>query len=270
MRSTRSAERAEEFQNRGWRPVIGDVTQPAIQDTLQNLTDVKAVLYAVGYDRASGLSQREIYVDGLKNVLEALAGRVGKFLSISSTSVYGQQQGEWIDENSPCDPTRPNGQICREAEQLVEQYFPPEKTNPEVSANILRLAGIYGPGRLLRRLTDLRAGKPILGDPAGWLNLIHVDDAVQTILACEKRGKPGEIYLVSDNQPVRRREYYAQLAKLAGVELPAFDSAAEARHAEGLGKRCSNRKIRENLTSNCCYPTIFEGLPHEVGPCAGN
>ncbi len=153
---TRSAERAEEFQSRGWQPVVGDVTQPSVQETLQNLPEVDTVLYAVGYDRGSGLSQREVYVDGLKNVLEMIAPRVRRFLYISSTSVYGQDQGEWIDETSPCEPTRPNGQICRDAEQLVEQYFPPEKADSERSANILRLAGIYGPGRLLRRLADLR------------------------------------------------------------------------------------------------------------------
>ncbi len=263
---TRSAERAGEFENRGWEPVVGDVTAVGIQTTLQNLPEWDGVLYAVGYDRASGLSQREVYVDGLENVLKALAGRVRKFLYISSTSVYGQNQGEWIDETSPTEPTRPNGKICREAERLIEQFFPPGEKALKASANILRLAGIYGPGRLLRRLNDLRSGTPIPGNPEGWLNLIHVDDAVRTLLACEDRGEPGEICLVSDDRPIRRREYYGQLAKLAGVELPAFDEGSESRYAKGLGKRCSNRKIRKKLRVEFQFPTIFEGLQHAVGP----
>ena len=82
----------------------------------------------------------------------------------------------------------------------------------------------------------------------------------------KKRGEPGEIYLVSDNQPIRRREYYGELAKQAGVELPAFDAALESRSAQGLGKRCSNRKIREKLQLEFQFPTIFAGLPDAVGP----
>ncbi len=251
---TRSKQRAEEFRTHGWQPILGDVTQA---ETLRQLPDADVLLYAVGFDRTTGHSQREIYVEGLKTALDVLANRVGKWLYVSSTSVYGQQNGERIDETSPAKPTRGNGQICREAEQQIEQQF--QSTGRHF--NILRLAGIYGPGRLLRRLSDLKAGLPIQGDPAGWLNLIHVEDAAETILACEQQGRAGEIYLVSDDRPVSRREYYALLAELAGVELPAFAASAESRHAVGLGKRCSNRKIREALGVNLQYPSIEQGLP---------
>ena len=250
---TRSPERAEEFRRQGWQPIVGDVTQ---KKSLQTLPEVDVVLHAVGFDRSAGPSQRDVYVEGLKNVLEALAGRAGQWISISSTSVYGQDQGEWIDETSPCQPKKPNGQVCLEAEQLLSRFLP--------EAKILRLAGIYGPGRLLRRLADLKAGKPIAGDPEGWLNLIHVDDAVGAVLACEQRGEPGAKYLVCDDRPVRRREYYALLADLAGVELPPFDAGIEPRHAEGQGKRCSNRKIREDLGVELMFPTIQEGLPQAM------
>ncbi len=256
---TRSLARAEEFHNQGWQAVVGDVMQVS---SLQNLPDVGTVLYAVGFDRSSGLSQREVYVEGLKNVLEALAHRVGRWIYVSSTSVYGQQDGEWIDETSPTEPVRENGQICREAETLIERSFPSSEKSRR--ANILRLAGIYGPGRLLRRLSDLKAGLPIQGDPEGWLNLIHVDDAVQTILACEDRGEPGAVYLVSDDEPVRRRDYYSLLAELAGVELPPFDPASTPRHVEGLGKRCSNRKIRQELGVELRFPSIQQGLPQAI------
>jgi nucleoside-diphosphate-sugar epimerase len=251
---TRSADRAEEFRNLGWIPVLGDVTQP---ETLKALPDVDLLLYAVGFDRSAGFSQREIYVEGLKNVLDTLADRVGKWLYVSSTSVYGQQDGEWIDEKSLCQPTKINGQICQEAEMIFAQN--------SIQANVLRLAGIYGPGRLLRRVADLKAGLPIKGDPEGWLNLIHVDDVVQSILACEQRGKPGQVYLISDDRPVRRREYYQLLAELAGVDMPPFDPGTEPQHAEGLGKRCSNRKLHEELGVELLYPTIEEGLPQAFG-----
>ncbi len=99
------------------------------------------------------------------------------------------------------------------------------------------------------------------------MNLIHVADAVRTILACEKRGEPGAVYLVSDDRPVRRREYYGELARLAGVEIPPFEARSETRDAAGLGKQCSNRKIRENLQVGLAFPTIIEGLPDAVQPC---
>lgn len=250
---TRSTERAEAFRAEGLRPIVGDVTKPG---TLKSLPEVETVLYAVGFDRSAGLSQREIYVEGLRNVLDRLGDRVSRFLYVSSTSVYGQHRGEWIDETSPAEPTSDRGKICRDAEKLVE---------PLGSATIFRLAGIYGPGRLLRRLEDLKAGKPIGGDPEGWLNLIHVDDAVQTVLACEQQSQAGGLFLVSDDQPVRRRDYYSRLAELAAVEMPAFDDNTEARRAPGQGKRCSNRAIKEQLGVKLRFPSIFEGLPSALG-----
>src|SRR5690606_29190096 len=144
------------------------------------------------FDRTSGHSQRDVYVDGLRHVLNAMAGRCERFVYISSTSVYGQTQGEWVDESSPCRPDRPNGQACLEAENLVWEFFPAGMDPEQSGAVVLRLAGIYGPGRLLRRVEQLRSGDPIGGNPEAWLNLIHVDDAATAVLACEQRFTPGE------------------------------------------------------------------------------
>jgi nucleoside-diphosphate-sugar epimerase len=254
---TRSPQRAEEFRSRGWQPLLGDVMEPA---SLKKLPVVDAVLYAVGFDRAAGYSQREVYVEGLKNALEALADRAGKWIFISSTSVYGQDQGEWIDETSPCHPTKPNGQICREAEQLFQQFFPPGQTQ----AQILRLAGIYGPGRLLRRVSDLKAGKPIAGDPEGWLNLIHAEDAVATILACEERGEPGAVYLVSDDRPVRRREYYSLLAELVGGSCRRSTPPKSPGTPRAWENAVPTARIRGELGIRLMYPTIREGLPQAI------
>lgn len=251
---TRSSEKAADFEKRGWQPIVADLIRG--QD-LKRIPRVDVMLYAVGFDRTAQMSRREVSVEGLSHVLRASVSRVGRVLYVSSTSVYGQNQGEWVDETSPCEPRKENGRICREAEQLVEGISD--------RSTIFRLAGIYGPGRLLRRLSDLRAGKPIAGDQEGWLNLIHVNDAVEILLAGEQRGEPGAVYLVSDNQPIRRREYYSQLAKFVGVDLPPFEKNDQPLHADGLGKRCSNRKIREDLHVNFIYPTISDGLPAAIG-----
>jgi len=252
---TRSAEHADEFRSQGLEPVIGDVTD---RNSLSSLPEADAVLYAVGFDRNAGKTMRSVYVDGLKNVLDSLAGATHRFLYISSTSVYGQSDGEWVNEESPCEPVRDNGVICREAERLLQDRLP--------QANILRLAGIYGPGRLLRRVQAVQSGEPVRGHPDAWLNLIHVDDAVRAVLACEQRGDPGRTYLVADDSPLTRREYYGTLSRLLEAPDPVFaeseqQGSSPSRHTRrGLNKRCCNRRLHEELDVSLQYPSAAEGL----------
>lgn len=251
---TRSREHADELRVLGVHPILGDVAADA---TLASLPAADIVLYAVGLDRSSGKSHREVYVVGLGNVLERIAGTTRRFLYVSSTSVYGQEDGEWVDETSACRPTSPNGQVCLEAEELVWRFFPrsehssksrtvPVRSAPDVrGANILRLAGIYGPGRLAARIESLRTGEPVPGNPDAWLNLIHVEDAVAALLACEERGPIGETYLISDGHPQTRRDYLTELARLIHAPAPTFSPGPACQ--EGLNKRCSNRRLREEL-----------------------
>jgi len=263
---TRSTDRARDLGDSGFSPVIGDVTA---RSTLAELPEVDTLLYAVGLDRSSGKSQRDVYVDGLDNVLNRVAGKVRRFLYVSSTSVYGQTAGEWVDETSECRPASENGKVCLDAEMLLRGKIP--------DANILRLAGIYGPGRLVARIAELRAGLVLEGNPEAWLNLIHVDDAVASILACEERGKPGSTYLVCDDRPSRRMEYFSLLAALIGAPpptLPPFTRGGQgvsgelvnpAPNAESpvanLNKRCCNRRLHDELQVTLHYPDMHIGLP---------
>ena len=177
---------------------------------------------------------------------------------LSSTSVYGQTGGEWVDEDSPCEPTRPSGRVCLEAEQVVQAVG--EQVG--LPTNILRLSGIYGPRRLLARLAALRSGEPLAGNPEGFLNLIHVDDIVRAIAACENRGRPGRAYLISDDRPVTRRAYYEALASLIDARPPQFDGRSSQRHdPSSLNKRCRNLRMREELQVELSYPTLETGLP---------
>ena len=260
---TRSPDNARELQELGIEPVLGDVTDPA---SLSRLPQSDAVLYAVGLDRTSGKSQREVYVLGLQNVLERLPESVERFLYVSSTSVYGQSAGEWIDETSPCLPNRENGQVCLEAEHTLREHFRTNRgRSGTASFNILRLAGIYGPKRLLSRIETLRSGEPLDGDPEAWLNLIHADDAAAAVLACEVHGAAGECYLVSDDEPIHRRRYYQLLASLVGAPPPRFAALPTGAESRQLNKRCSNQRLYTSLRMELQFPTIAEGLPHAVG-----
>jgi nucleoside-diphosphate-sugar epimerase len=186
-------------------------------------------------------------------VLDSDTFQPQRLIYISSTSVYGQDCGEEIDENSPTNPARENGQVCLDAENLIrhQRKFP---------WNLLRLSGIYGPGRLLARKEKLMAREPLRGNPDGWLNLIHVEDAVQAVLSCEAHPEAAnEVFLVSDNQPILRKEYYSLLAKQFESPEPVFGG-----DASGLGKRCHNQKARKCLGFEPKFPSIAEGLPASV------
>lgn len=256
---TRSEANKNRLADLGVHPWIGDVCVPS---SLQELPSVDMVLHAVSYDRSSGKTQEEVTLNGTRNIIDAIGLRCGRFLQISTTGVYGQVDGEWVDEGSVCEPTQPSGQWNRQAELVVLERF---ASIPGGFANVLRLAGIYGPGRLLSRIESLKEGQPLAGRGDAWLNLIHVDDAVSAILACMDRGEPQTTYNVVDDRPVERREYFGLLASLVGAPPPSFDTSRQReRGAGGLNKRCSNRRIRERVAWAPRYSSIETGLPQSL------
>jgi nucleoside-diphosphate-sugar epimerase len=260
---TRNARRAANLQAEGLHPIVADVTRPA---SLGRLPAAETVLYAVGFDRQAGGSMREVYVDGLRHALDSLSESTQRIVYISSTSVYAQGEGVWVDEASPCEPLRENGRIVLAAEAVLRGH------RWGARSIVLRLAGIYGPGRIPRR-GALAAGEPIAAPSEGYLNLIHVDDAVSIVLAAERCAvPPPRLYTVSDGHPVVRGDYYRELARLIGGPEPTFvapeaDSPAALR-AEA-NKRVSNAKLLAELGVSLAYPSYREGLAGIVAVEAG-
>lgn len=234
----------------GVEPMVGDVLDPA---SLRALPQVDTVLYAVGFDRASGAAMRAVYVDGLANVLAHLP-TPRRFIYVSSSSVYGQTDGGWVDETSATEPNEDAGRIVLDAEATLRSRLP--------GAIVLRFAGIYGPGRLLRRQT-VEKGEPIVGDADKWLNLIHVDDGANVVLAAEEHAEPGQTYNVCDDHPVRRRYFYAALARLLGAPAPTFALPPADQptppHEKG-NRRINNRRMKTRLGVALCYPDYDQGL----------
>jgi nucleoside-diphosphate-sugar epimerase len=243
--------RADALRQTGVEPIVGDILDPA---SLSALPQVDTVLYAIAIDRSTGRSFREVYLDGLRNVLDALPAP-GRFIYVSSTSVYGQAGGETVTEDSPTEPREANGQVILEAEELLRSRLP--------QAIILRFAGIYGPGRVLRRAA-IEKGEPLVGDAEKWLNLIHVDDGASAVLAAERNGQPGATYLISDGHPARRRNFYTYLAELLKAPAARFEPPAPGAppppHETG-NRKVSNRRMREELGVEIRYEDYFAGLP---------
>jgi len=231
----------------GIEPVMGDVTDP---ESLRNLPAASTVLYAVGMDRSAGKSMRSVYVEGLAHVLDTLPA-CERFIYVSSTGVYGQTDGELVDENAPTEPFEESGRVVLEAERLLRSRRP--------DAIILRFAGIYGPNRLLRKQPILN-GEPLVGDADRWLNLIHVDDGADAVLAAEN-GEMDVTLNIADDESVTRRAFYTLLAELLGATPAKFEHHSEPGTAN---RRIANRSARDRLRWNPRYPSYREGLHDAV------
>jgi nucleoside-diphosphate-sugar epimerase len=250
---TRSAQRGAELARAGLQPLVADVTRP---ETLVALPAAQTVLYAVAHDPRDPHSRHEVYVDGLAHVLSALPTMVQRLIFISSTGVYGQGDGDWVNEDTPVSPRREAGREFLAAEELLAQHPLGQRTV------VLRAAGLYGPGRVPRQ-ADIRAGRPLPAPTQGYLNLIHVEDLAEIVLAAEVRAVPPCMYLASDGQPVDRRTYYEYVAQLLGAPAlqwiaPPPDSPAAIR--AGSSKRVDSRRLREAWGVRLRYPGYREGL----------
>ncbi len=251
---TRATSRARHFQREGLIPWVGDVTRP---ETLQQLPAVDTLLWSVGFDRDMLQTVQDVYVDGLRHLLAALPPQVGRLIHISSTGVYGQTDGSWVDEATECRPLHAGGQAFLAAEQLLLQSPFSDRTV------ILRLAGLYGPGRL-PRLRQLQAGQPIDTQPHHLLNLIHVDDAAQVVQQAAARAlQLPRVLLVSDGQPVERLAFYQEAARLFGTPPAQFRSPSSPRPVAGRRaghKRVHNDRLRAELGITLRYPSYRAGL----------
>lgn len=204
--------------------------------------------------------------DTLSRRLVAAFARVGsprRVVYLSTTSVYGDCQGEWIDESRPTDPGADRAWRRLDAEQTFEEWH--AAGGGELM--ILRVAGIYGPGRL--PLERLRQGLPLVRvQQAPYSNRIHVDDLVNVCAAAMKDGSDGAIYNVSDGHPSTMTEYFQRIAEMAGLAPPPLIDMNEAPEQLSAGmlsymresRRLSNRRLREELGVELRYPTLEEGL----------
>lgn len=181
---------------------------------------------------------RAAYVDGLRNVLSWLkqhGQKPKRLVFVSSSSVYGQQQGEWVDESSATQATGYSSRLMLEAEHLA--------LHGGIPASVVRLTGIYGPGREWL-LTQVRQGYRVVVEPPLYGNRIHVDDAaglLAYLVQADARGVAlDECYIGVDDAPAPLAEVVAWLREYLGVT----QWSAEASVRRAGSKRCSNARAR--------------------------
>jgi nucleoside-diphosphate-sugar epimerase len=249
---TRRPERAELLAAAGITPILGDVLKP---QSLAPAKSATTILFAVGHDARSVDSLNDVYVKGLANVLDSLGPQVQRLVYISSTGVYGQTDGRWIDETAPAIPQRSGGKAHLAAEELLGG------SALAARSVVLRCAGLYGPGRI-PRLDDLRQGKPIAAAPDVYLNLIHIDDAAAATCAAAEHAAPSRLYLVSDGEPVLRRDFYGEIARRLQLAPPTFVPPADAasRRAGGDNKRINSERMLRELSVPLQFPDYRAGL----------
>lgn len=217
------------------RPLAADLSRP---ETLAGLpAGIEQVVYAASAGGYSAERYRVAYVDGVRNILALLAQReepVQRFVLVSSTSVHGQYDGEWIDENSPAEAEGFAAENLRAGEQAV--------LNSDYPSVVMRLAGIYGPGRT-RLIDQVRHGAASCEDGL-YTNRIHRDDCAGALAHVLSLADPAPIYLGVDDAPTLQCEVLNWLADELGRPAPVVTTRRRERVRPHSNKRCSNCRLR--------------------------
>ncbi len=246
--TTRSAQKADALKEAGVESRIWPGTD--LTDALDQATHV---LISAGPDAEGDPVLRD-----LGNEIATRAEQFTWVGYLSTTGVYGDHDGGWVDEDTPLTPSTRRGQWRKAAEEAWQAI-------PGLPLHIFRLAGIYGPGR--GPFSKVRAGtaRRII-KPNQVFSRIHVEDIAQVLLASIRSPNPGGIYNVCDNAAAPPQDVIAHAAELLGLPLPDAiniedaEMSPMARSFYAESKRVSNHRIREELGVKLRYPSYREGL----------
>jgi nucleoside-diphosphate-sugar epimerase len=243
--------RAQALATLGIAPLALDLAEPG---AVARIPDGVEAILALQSSRVDSI---EAYV---RTYLETGANLLGiarerglrAVVQAGSTGVFGQRDGSWVDETTPPAPASPTAEVLARAERLFL-----EAGQDGVPARVLRLSGLYGPGRTWM-LDQVRSGALALGPGDGaWLNSCHRDDAVAALLAVLDRGRDGAVYHATDAEPLRRRELILHVAGRLGIPPP---EARERPARVGPDRRVSGELTRRELGLELRWPSLREGL----------
>src|SRR6056297_2553165 len=254
----RSDQGVARIEDAGFDAVQADVTD---REALAAVPDVDAIVFAASSGGRGADAAREVYVEGLRTALEAFGEREqvpDRLVYTSSTGVHGDHDGDWVDEETPLEPTTDKTAVLAEAERIALEL--PEEYGFEGS--VARFAGLYGPDRY--RLERYLEG-PVT---AGYLNMVHRDDAAGAVRFLLEGDHREEVVLVVDDEPVEKWAFADWLAEQCDVPFPPKRTTEErladpelsetATRRIRTSKRCSNGRLRE-LGYEFVYPTFQSG-----------
>lgn len=259
LRVVGTSQRAErpDMQAAGIEVLTGPLHAPTILTAIEKLKP-SLVAYFVPPQRTG---------DPLPLVLEAARHpALEAFTYASSSSVYGDHGGAWVDETTPIVDNETGDPLRHAAEQLMI-----EAGQHGAPTRVCRITGIYGPGRTLRQV--LESGHyTLIKDHDVWVGRIHVDDLVSGFLAAWRRGRAGRVYNMVDERPHLASEFANLSAHLNHLPRPALITAAEARQryeAPELRRKLASKRIRclrlkTELGVQLKYPDYLTGLPAAV------
>lgn len=204
-----------------------------------------AMIYCVSSSRQGLKAFAVAHQRGLELALKCGAAR---FLYVSSTSLYGQNDGSEVNEFSLTQPVSEKGKILLEAEERVKKC----------GGVIARLAGIYGPERGFWLQKILSGATVLEGNGERWLNQIHRDDAVSALSFLLYHSPPKEVWNVCDDEPVRLRDFCHWICETFDKPLPVITSPTITPSRAKTNKRVSNAKLRA-AGYRFLYPTFREG-----------
>jgi nucleoside-diphosphate-sugar epimerase len=243
----RDPARAAALATMGVTPLALDLAAPGAGDLVP---DADAIVACQSAAAGTAAAYRAAYVDA-NRVLLAAARRAGaRLVHTGSTGVFGQRDGSDVSEDTPPLPDGETAEVLLEAERLVSAA-----AASGLSASIVRLSGLYGPGRagILERV---RSGALALGPGDGrWMNFCHRDDAASFVLGALARATPGAVLHGTDAHPARRREVVEWIAARLGIPPPRRDL-----DPGGPDRRILSERTREALGVRLEYPSFREGL----------
>jgi nucleoside-diphosphate-sugar epimerase len=260
----RSAAGIDAIESAGFTGVQADVTDA---DELTAVPDADVVVFAASSGGRGADAAREIYVEGQRTALEQFSQREhppDRYIYTSSTGVYGDHGGDWVDEETPLEPTTAKTRVLVEAERVALAGA----RERGIDGTITRLAGLYGPDRL-------RIERYIEGPVTeGYLNLTHRDDAAGAIAyVIETDCARDEVVLVVDDEPVSKWELADWLAAQVGEPEPPKRTIEERLTDDDLpemvrrrlrtSKRCRNDKLHQ-LGYELSSPTFREGYRQAI------
>ncbi|MGH1480121.1 MAG: SDR family oxidoreductase [Geminicoccales bacterium] len=250
--TTRSVEKQTSLRDEGVDVHLFDRNRPLV-DPGEALKGATHILTSIVPDEAGD----PVLACHLKDLLSVET--IGWAGYLGTTGVYGNRNGEWVDETTPTLPSLPRTKrrVAAEGHWLASG----------LPVHLFRLAGIYGPGGGRNALATVLSGRARrVVKPGQMFGRIHVDDIAQVLEASIQRPNPGATYNVADNEPAPPQDVIAFAADLLGVDAPPevpfedADLSEAARSFYADNRRVANDRIREELGVDLLFPNYREGL----------